>query len=288
MLYCGPSNETTTVTCWAPPTSLSATVSKAFEYHGDLTETSLPEILYKIHRFQVPGVIEANLNGVIKRIYVRDGAVVHATSTDLSDSLGAHLRRGGRLSPAQYEATMRARGEGSRRYGVLLVEQNLLGPDEVYQAIREQVEAIVWSLFYWEAGQVSFRIGDFETSEHMRIQLPMRRVILAGIKRAPNAKSLVARLGKKETLFEPCFHTEELIESGLDAVDLTLLRLVDGNRSLFDVCTQGPLPPADNAKLMYAFLILQLIRRSEAQLGAPAKPDTGQIKIRLKTAGDLP
>ena len=61
---------------------------KGFEYRADLSETALPEMLYAVERFQVPGVIEAQRDGVTKRVYVREGYVVHASSTDRKDSSG--------------------------------------------------------------------------------------------------------------------------------------------------------------------------------------------------------
>lgn len=280
-------------------------VTKAFEYKGDLAQTTLPEILFTIYHFRVAGVLEARRQGAIKRVFIRDGSVLAANSSDLQDSLGGYLRRTGRLTQEQFENTMRLRAQGKRRFGAVLVEQGLLGPEEVFRVLREQVEAIVWSLFYWQEGEVTFRIGDFDQPELVRIQLPIRQVILAGIKRAPDPKSLVVRLGKKETRFEPSYQVEELIESGLDGIDYTLLKLVDGQKTLFDVCTQGPLPPADNARLMYAFQVLQLIRkvhptgehavvkpalRPEAAPAVEAQPlprsQTGQIRIKLKTERD--
>lgn len=262
--------------------------SKSFVYRGDLTQTTLPEMLFSIHRFQVPGVIEAQRDGVVKQIYIKNGFVLHATSSDIQDSLGTYLLRAGRLTTEQHEETMRARQKSEQRYGALLVELDLLHPGEVYQAILEQVEAIVWSLFYWQEGEVTFQIGDFPDSSAVRILVPMRQVILAGIKRAPNAKALVNRLGRKETVFAPTFQIEDLIEAGLDADEHALLRHVDGKRTLYEVCTQGPMPPHEAAKLMYAFHVLQLIRRAGvgSEGTGPKEGDTGQIKIRLKTDGD--
>jgi hypothetical protein len=262
-------------------------VTKSFEYRGDLRVTTLPEMLFTIHRFQVPGVIEARRNGVEKRVYVKQDAVFHATSSDLADSLGSYLRRVGKLNPAQYEAAMRARSASEQRLGVLLVEKGFLDPAAVYEALRQHVEEIVWSLFYWQDGEVCFQIGDAPAAGPISVMVPLRQVILSGIKRAPNPKELVARLGRKETVFEPCHHIEDLIESGLNAEEYALLRLVDGRHSLFDVCTRGPLAPGDNAKLMYAFYVLQLIRRAEGtSTPKPPEKDSGKIKIRFRTERD--
>jgi len=125
--------------------------------------------------------------------------------------------------------------ECERRYGEVLVEAGILAPVEVYRAIREHIEAIVWSLFSWEDGAVLFSIGDFSSpGNRVRVELPMPQVILQGIKRAPNARALVSRLGKKETVFEPTWDHETLIEGGLEAADvkgLDGLRPPHGGRS---------------------------------------------------------
>jgi hypothetical protein len=183
---------------------------------------------------------------------------------------------------------MRERERTQKRYGTLLVERGLLSPGEVHRAIRKQIEAIVWSLFYWQTGSVLFSIGEFRESDSVRIQLPMRHVILQGIKRAPNAKAMVARLGRKETVFEPCFRTEDLIEIALDADDYQLLRLIDGQRTLYDICAEGPYGAAENGKTLYALQVLQVIRALSAAVPEPKARDesTGAIRIRFKTHGD--
>ena len=73
------------------------TVENSFQYRGDLSQTALPEILYTIDRFQVPGVIEACRDGIVKQVYIKEGNVVHATSTDREDSLGNDRPRSGVL-----------------------------------------------------------------------------------------------------------------------------------------------------------------------------------------------
>jgi Domain of unknown function (DUF4388) len=246
-------------------------------------------------------VIEASRGGVVKQVYIKEGNVIHATSTDRDDSLGSFLRSSGMLSPEAYVETMREREQTNKRYGVLLIEKGVLSPAEIHRAIRKQTESIVFSLFSWEEGRVRFSIGDFRESDTVRIQLPMRQVILQGIKRAPNAKAMVSRLGRKETVFEPCYRSEELIEAALDASDMKLLGLVNGRRTLYDICAEGPHAAAENGKLLYAFQVLRIVRgievaheQHEPQRAPAPQPavepapaaSTGAIKIRFKTEGD--
>lgn len=242
-------------------------------YRGTLEETSLAEMLYTIFRHKVPGRIEITNDGVSKRIYIDDGNVVHAASSDRSDRLGAHLYRIGKLSRKDLVETMRRRETAGKRYGEILIEEQLLSPEQLYGAIRGQMESIVWSVFSWQRGEVSFQIGELEDPIRIKMHIPMRQVILRGIKRAPDPKSLVARLGKKTTVYRGCYHTEDLIEVALNTEEYALLCLVDGRRSLYDVCTEGPYAVSENARLLYAFHILQLIERTGEEA-------TGSLKIR--------
>jgi hypothetical protein len=253
-------------------------VDKSFEYRGDLATTPLADVLFSIYRYGVPGVMEAKQGGVTKRLYVSGGSILHAASSDRNDSLGVSLRRSGRLTVEQFAETMRERAASERRYGALLVERGLLTPGEVCGAVREQVRLIVWTLFAWEAGEVTFRLGQFEPREMLCINLPLRRAVVEGIQRAGNAKALLLRLGRKETLFEPCFRTEDLIVLELGADEHRLLGMINAQRTLYELCTCGVLSPADGARLLYALKVLQLIRRVGESSGA--------IKIRLRTEGD--
>lgn len=237
-------------------------------------------MLNSIERFRVPGVIEARNATTTKHVYIRDGYVIHAASTDRADSLGEYLLRQEILSPEEYRHLSQTLRTANQRLGVLLVRRNLLTPEQVQRAIREHIEEIVWSLFFWREGEVSFSVGEFHGPEMIQIQLPMRQVVVRGIRRAPQARPLVERLGRKETVFEARFEWEDLIDIGLDGDEYKLLELVDGKRTLYDLCADGPLAPAENAKLLYAFQVLQLVRRAEA---SEAK---GQVKVQLRTSAE--
>jgi hypothetical protein len=250
---------------------------KRSQYNGELGQTALPEMLYTIYQHRVPGMIECRRDSILKRVYLRDGAVTCATSTDRQDSLGMFLRETRRITAEQFTLTDKIRtASPDKRHGELLIEHGVLSPAQLYEAIQEQIRSVVWSLFSWEEGEVSFSIGDFEEADMVRIYLPMRQVILQGVKRVPDAKALVARLGRKETVFEPIWRTEDLIEVAMDEPELRLLRLADGKRTLYDICTSGPFSPAENARLVYAFHVLRLVRRRVTER-------SGVVKIRLKT-----
>ena len=249
----------------------------SFQFQGTLEEASLPDMLATILRHKVPGVLEVSREDVVKRIYISDGSVVHATSTDRSDRLGAHLYRTGKLTREQLAETMRERESLSNRlHGQLLIEAGLLSPAELYDAIGGQMESIVWSVFSWQSGDLVFKIGDLTDPMKLKIRLPLRQAILRGVKKVNDAatKGLVARLGRKNTLFQPCYFTEDLIEVALNGEEYALLRMIDGRRVFLDLCNDGPFSVKENARLIYGFFVLGLIRKVD-EMGSQG------IKIHL-------
>ncbi len=250
-------------------------------YQADLAETPLPEALRNIGALRTSGVVEARVDDVVKRLALRDGYVVHAASSVPEDWLGSYLYRQGRISESEH-AAIGERSRFSKKVGVLLVERGLLQPPEILAAIRQHTEAIVWSLFSWSRGKVEFRGASLGSlTGRVLIQMPLARLIVEGSRRVPDPRPLLQRLGGRDARLEPSFRTEDLIAAGLEPDERRILENVDGRRSLVELCSMGPLQPADTARLLFSFRVLDLVRPSVA-----ASQKNGPIKIRLRTAGD--
>ena len=230
-------------------------MTEKFKYRGNLAETPLPEMLHTIDRFRIPGIIEAKQDNIVKRVFVRDGYVVHASSLDRKDSLGNYLEKLGTVEPKQLAKVKKERNTSSKRFGVLCIEKGILSPVEVFEFIRAQIENIVWSLFYWGEGEVTFGIGALKDEDMVQIQLPIGQVLVQGIRQAP--------------------------ELGLDTDDFRLLSMVDGKKTLYELLNEGPRTAPENAKILYAFQAWNLVRRHPSQ-----QESKGPVKIQLKTAGD--
>jgi hypothetical protein len=247
-----------------------------FQYEGALEKTPLAEVLTTVLRHRVPGRLEVALEDVTKHIWIAEGLAVAAASDDRADRLGASLYRMGRLTLDQLESIARDKDETGRKVGRILIERGILTPRELHDALCEQMKSVIWSVFRWSTGRVRFEIGTGLESGRVRIHLPLRQVILQGLQEVPdqNTKELVARLGRRATVFRPSWSTEDVVDLALDREQMDLLRLVDGHSPLSRLCDEGPGERAQNARLLYAFRLLGLI--------APvSEPASGALKIRL-------
>ena len=251
------------------------------QYRGDLAERPLPEVLRTIHHYRVPGVVEAR-NGpeACKRLYVKDGNIIFASSTDIQDSLGCYMLNTGMIDAEQFRTTMRDRRASERRYGAIVLERGLVPASDLYRAIRLQMAEILWSLFSWTEGKITFTVGDFREPSTTSIQIPIRLAIKDGTRRCGNPSALLDSVGGATAVLEPDFALEDLIDVSLRADEHVLLELVDGVRTVRQVVSEGPFDPDLNARIIYAFFVLRLIRR-------PGSDDSsGAIRIRLSRGGD--
>jgi hypothetical protein len=249
-----------------------------FVYRGTLAETPLPEMLATIHRYRVPGVMEVSTGDVTKKVYIADGDVIFASSSDRLESLGDFLVRSGRISKAQYRVSCDelARSPG-KRHGTVLVELGFLEPEELGPAVREQVQEVLWSLFDCEEGAVSFKVGRFREDEVIKIKIPTPRAIVSGCRRIADGKRVTARLGGRSTVLRRLPFPEHLSGLRLEPGERQLLEMVDGKRTLVELCQEGPYSAGINARLLYAFLALQLVER---------RGEGGGIRIQVRRSED--
>jgi two-component system, OmpR family, response regulator len=239
-------------------------------YHTDLAQTSLPEILVTIHRYKAPGVVECRRGEIVKRIFLDRGQIIFATTNQISESLGDKLLAAGRITEEQYVDSVSRVLETGKRHGVTLVEMGILSHEELFASVREQIEAILWTIFGWDSGAVTFVPGRDKHLEFVKVEIPVPRAVLNGVRMMTDARALVARLGVKTTLFE---RTENPIDLDLEPEEQALLEVVDGRSVLYELVNTPPLAPSDNARILYGFLALQLI----------APKATRQIKVQIKT-----
>jgi uncharacterized protein DUF4388 len=235
-------------------------MEKRFEYRGDLAVTPLAEILATIHRYRVPGVVRVSRDGRRRLIYLENGFVVFASTNERESSLGPYLLRRRLLTPeVGREAAGRVR-EGLR-LGQILLDMGVLDESALGEAVAGQIREILWGAFDWESGEVVFDIGERRSEEVIRIDLSIPGAILEGIRRAKDVRRLVQRLGYATTVLE---RTPGALLSLFSAAERAYYERVDGRTGLQPLCSQGPGAAAENARVLYAFFCLGLLRRGVA------------------------
>lgn len=242
--------------------------AEEFVYRSELEKTPLPEILSTINRYGVPGVLEVTRDEIIKRVFFLDGDVIFATSSDRSESLGEFLLRNEEITREQLQRSSEELSvtPGSR-HGEVLVRMDILNQEDLGRAVRRQVQAIVWSLFNWSRGSVSFKVGSARDDEVFKIKIPTARAVLAGCRLIEDPKIVTARLGGRGAVLKRLPRPSHLEKFRFEPDEQQLLELVNGKRNLYELCEAGPLSPGANARVIYALVELQMVTVDPAGSG---------------------
>jgi hypothetical protein len=249
--------------------------SRKFEYRGDLSEMPLPEILATIHRYQVPGIVSVSRDGRARRIFVEDGLVVFAASNERDLGLAAFLLNQGLLDAETARMAEERRARDGLRMGQVLLQMGVVTPERLNAAISGQIREILLGAFEWDAGEAVFEAGARRSADFVRVDLPIPEILVAGIRRTVNVKRVVQRLGSAQTALERVQGPELALFSPLEQ---KFYRAVDGKTPLQQLCSLGPGSQAENARLLYAFFCLGLLRKMRVAA-------TGAKRIQYKTEG---
>ncbi len=246
--------------------------SSAPIYQTDLAHTPLPEILVTIHRYKAPGAIDCRRGDESKRIFLDHGRIIFATTNQRTESLGDRLVREGRITQAQYDDSIARMKITGKRHGITLVEMQMLTAEELFIYVRDQIQAIIDSVFGWTTGMISFTPGRDKALEFVKVDISVPDAIVRGVRLIPDAKNLVSRLGTKTTYFDRTHTTIE--DQHLGADEQHLLDAVDGRHALGDLVLTPPLPAGENARILYAFSALGMI--------APCDPRGVKVQVKQK------
>lgn len=223
---------------------------------GSLSRLTLPELLRELQAAGATGILSLTESGARKALYFKTGRVVFATSNQAKDRLGEILVRSGRITEEQNASAGRALGLG-RRQGRVLVEQGVLTPDELWVAVQTQVREIVFSVIAWDEGSFHFEQSVLPERERITVDLDVTSLIVEGVRRLAPVGPIRSRYGDPQLVLE----RGELAPQGLLlAWEEHVLTLVDGERTVFEICHESEAGEGQTQKALYALLSTGIVR----------------------------
>ena len=241
------------------------------EFRGRLKALSCADILDFVRVLNRRGLLSFSGEGASIGLYLRDGRIVHASSTRSSDRLSDLLVRWGLISSEQYDLVMR-RAAGGERLGKALVDGGGLSPRDLVQARLRQVAQIAVSLFEWEDGEFVFSEGESPPDEGVEVGLPIDTVLVEGIRSVRNLALFRRRMPFDDWIFEAIPGAEGRRGVGLDPHEAYVLRLVDGRRSLGEI---GAMSEFGEAETLRALFLLHILGCLKMKGQAPAEAGAG-------------
>lgn len=234
---------------------------------GLLKHYLLPDILLDLQRSEKDGILEIKYGSISKRIYIKNGDMVFATSNKEEDRMGEILLRAGKISVDQHYQSVDIMKKTGKRQGTVLVELGYLKPENLIWAVRHQVEEIILSLFQWEDGEFVFIEGPLLSEEVITLKLSAANLIYRGIKKINNLTRIKNATPPMDVILYYSTDPMNLFQDiNLDNTDKDILSMIDGKRNIKEIISISPLDNFSTIKTLYALLNTRIIELKEKEL----------------------
>lgn len=195
------------------------------------------------------------------RVYFDKGAVVHATMRDNPHTLGALLRKAGKISDRELASAAAAQKAGDPRLlGELLVAQGSVTRRDVDRYMRQQIESVVFDLFSWNEGTFTFADGSEDNVQmDAAIRVSIESLLMEGARRIDEWSRMNDRIPGAHVVprLVPPRESESYID--LRPAEWEVLALIDGQHTLSDIAAELAVSEFEVAKTVYGMLSMELV-----------------------------
>lgn len=228
---------------------------------GDVKDMTIPWLFQSLRTEKKTGTVIFSRETAIKKVYFQNGDVIFAFSNLNDDRLGDFLLRSNKLTRAQFDASSELTEKTGKKLGAILVELGFISPQDLVAGVKEQVKGIILSLFTWRDGRYIFDDSPLPTSDIIPLQMSIGNLIIEGI-RGQDWQVVRKSLPPLKTKLRPAADPSFLFQGAdLDQDQQSILSLIDGNRSIEELCSLSGLGDFNTLKAIYALLALKMADR---------------------------
>ncbi|MCP4703736.1 MAG: DUF4388 domain-containing protein, partial [candidate division Zixibacteria bacterium] len=233
---------------------------------GKIEKFTLPEIFQLIANGKKTGTLGIQNNKDIIMVYFKAGRITYGYGPRQTSHIGKLLSDSGKISAGQLEDAIAYQSgtEISKRLGRILVEKKYVTQEDLDEAVKLQVEELIYSLLAWDDGSFKFYDNQYPTNEEITVNISVENVILEGLRRIDEVNHLKETLpdfGKPLKISEATCGRGKDISLGPE--EWNLLAMVNGSASISDLIEQSDYPEVKTIERLASLRLAGLITESE-------------------------
>ncbi|MDY0296984.1 MAG: DUF4388 domain-containing protein [Acidobacteriota bacterium] len=257
-------------------------------FKGTLKEFNVPDILQMFSLQKKSGVLTfTSADGFITLI-LENGLIVgvDAFPKKLSMRVGNVLVKQDLISEEMLQRALSIQKRTNQKLGEILSGMGLIGESQIREALRNQAEQIVLSLFKWKKGEYNFKVMEnLDPSLYSIDAMPTDGLIMEGVQMMDEWPLIRKEIPNNRMVFEPApldiqHHEIEIIKESedepaesekifLSESEANLLKYINGRHTVQDLVDLGGFTEYKVYKCLYRLINKSIIRHREL----PVEPD---------------
>ncbi len=205
------------------------------------------------------GTLNLSSGSQVVDIYFDAGNVVYGSSNHEKFRLAAVLLRKKKIDEMLWKKLEQLMVDQKEKFGRVAVEQNVLTEEELQDYLKIQVSEIIYECFAWTHGKFTF-LDVMQLPPHaVTISMDLTNIIMEGARRIDEIGYFAQQLPRKTEVLQT-----SVVAGNQDKINLTLeewkvLFLIDGKRTLEEVCLDSEQDLHDVYRLLYGLFANKLI-----------------------------
>ncbi len=228
---------------------------------GHLNGAEFPQILHRLYQQKMTGLLHVQKDLAKKVIYINKGYPIFARSNILGECLGRMLVKDDVITQVDCDQSIENSKISGRRQGTVLIEMGLLTPQELHDALKQQVTEKLLNVFAWSEGLFRFVPKDDFKKNITSIELSPSALILQGIKNYWDKERVEAYLRPHLTDYlkqaeNPIYLFQDM---GLNARGEEVFAECLGDLTLESLLAHHPLSKREVQQVLAAMLIVGMV-----------------------------
>ena len=154
------------------------------DLRGRIELFGVAHIFQLLHLAQATGKLVLNGSGQRARVYFHQGNLIYARTDARTARLGDYLVERGLLERAKLEgAKMRAALAEGKRIGAILVDGGSISDQQLKEAVRDQIQEVVYQLVAIEEGTFAFYSQIYPENEDILLDVSLDYLMLEGMRK---------------------------------------------------------------------------------------------------------
>jgi len=229
---------------------------------SDIKNLTIPWLFQDLREGKKTGTATFSRDTEIKKVFIRSGEIIYASSNLASDQLSASLLRSGKITEAQHTIATDTAQRTGKSFGSILIERGLITSKDLVDGAKLQARQIVLSLFLWQDGRYTFENGVLPFMEIVPLQLETGSLIFEGI-RSVDWKIVRKSLPSLKTVLKPVKDVNPLMQGiELDQDHQTIISFINGTRSIEELCALSEIGDFSTLRVVYGVIALRLVEQA--------------------------
>ncbi len=188
---------------------------------GRIGVIGIVDLLSFLNMFRLSGQLQFSLPKVEKSLFFRKGEIVAATSDSLQEEIGEILYSLGKFDRDILQQA-RQFANSEMPLGKVLVDQGVISSQDLWAAIRNQVETIVYNLFTCQDGAYVFIDRELDDDQVVSLSMNTQNLIMEGLRRVDERAVYMQKVKSLEAI--PVAASQ--IPNDLDSVSQKMVALI--------------------------------------------------------------